>query len=147
LLNWLRLLLLNCLCLSWQLLWFWWFSLFDSWIRCSQKLLSHIWSDLCQILRNIHIGIIKSLLGKLCNLSCHETLLIFEKTIRATKEAVKRNNLLKESQFWVCLLVNLIFSFLLTTNCLLDCRLDLGIYLLCRKSFRSTYGLSHCLLN
>jgi len=113
--------------------------------RSSQKFLGHLLFDLSKILRNIHICIVKLLLGKLRNLSRHKTLLVLKKTVRASEKAVKGNYLLKESQLRVRLLINLSLSFLLSFQCLLDRILDLGIYLRCRIDFRGTYGLGVCI--
>ena len=108
-------------------------------------MIGHIRFDLCKILRNIHICIVKFLLCKLGNFSCHKTLFVLEKAIRASEKAIKRYDLLKESQLRVRFLFNLNFvlSLLLTFNCSLDRSLDLGVYLCSRLSFRSTYGFRY----
>jgi hypothetical protein len=53
---------------------------------------------LSEILRYVFVAISKSLFSELSNFSGHHALLVLEEAVRSTKEAVKRDDFLKESK-------------------------------------------------
>jgi len=69
--------------------------------------------NLGKILVDILVSSFESLLGEFSNLSGHHTLLILEEAIGATKEAVKGDNFLEESELGVVLRSLLRFNGLL----------------------------------
>jgi hypothetical protein len=69
--------------------------------------------DLGKILVDILVSSFESLLGEFSNLSGHHALLILEEAIGATKEAVKGDNFLEESELGVVLRSLLRFNGLL----------------------------------
>jgi len=100
------------------------------------EVLVNLLLDLGKILANILVSSLESLLGKFSNLSVHHALLILEKAVRSTKEAVKGDNLLEESELGVG------FVSVLRLNGLLDGGVNLGINFLFREGGKTGLELS-----
>ena len=81
--------------------------------------------DLSKVLSDVLITLLELLLSKLSDSSVDHALLVLEKAGRSTEEAVKRDNLLEESELGVRL--SLGSSLLLGNDSLLNGGLDLGV--------------------
>ena len=55
--------------------------------------------DLSEVLGNVLVSLFESLFGELSNFTGHHALLVFEKAVGATEEAIKGHDFLKESEF------------------------------------------------
>ena len=82
------------------------------------------------------VSSLESLLGEFGNLSGHHALLILEEAVGATKEAVKGDNFLEESEFRVVLRTFLRF------DSLLDGGVNLAVDLLLGEGRDSSFELS-----
>ena len=85
---------------------------------------------------DILVSSLESLLGEFGNLSGHHALLILEEAVGATKEAVKGDNFLEESEFRVVLRTFLRF------DSLLDGGVNLAVDLLLGEGRDSSFELS-----
>lgn len=61
--------------------------------------------DLSEVLLNVLVSIFESLLCELSNLSGHHALLVLEKAVGASEEAIKGHDLLEESELGISFLV------------------------------------------
>ena len=82
--------------------------------------------NLSKILVDILVSSFESLLGEFSNLTGHHALLILEEAIGATKEAVKGDDFLEESEFGVALRTFVRFNGLLNGGMNLAVDLLLG---------------------
>lgn len=81
--------------------------------------------DLSEVLRDVSVALLESSLGELSDFSSHHALLVLEKAVGSTEEAVKGDNLLEESELGVGLLLS--FLGLRGLDCLLNGRVDLSV--------------------
>jgi hypothetical protein len=91
----------------------------------SLEVLRDLSLDLSEILRDIGVALLESLLGELGDLSSHHALLVLEKAVWSTEEAIEGDNLLEESKLGVGLLISLLG--LLGLDGLLNGRVDLSV--------------------
>jgi len=82
--------------------------------------------NLGKVLVDILISIIKLFLGIFSDFTGHHALLVFEKAVGSTKEAIQSYDLLQKSKFGVGVAFFKVIMFL-DLNGLLDCFVDLGI--------------------
>lgn len=81
--------------------------------RLLLEVLSNLALHLGEILGNVLVALLESLLGELGDLSLHHALLVLEEAIRTTKEAIQRYNFLEESELGIgFLLILALNSFL-----------------------------------
>lgn len=80
--------------------------------------------NLSEVLRDICVAILELFLGELSDLSGHHALLVLEEAVGATKEAIKADHFLEESELGVG------FLLALGLDGLLDCGVDLRVNLL-----------------
>ena len=85
-----------------------------------------------QVLLNIGVAMLKSLLGKFSDLAFHHALLVSEKAVWSSKEAFQSNDFLEETKLGVGLGLSLLL--LLVFDSLLDGGMDLVVDLRSRKS-------------
>ena len=70
---------------------------------------------------NVGVTLLESLLGEFSNLAVHHALLVLEKTVGTTEEAIERHYLLEETELGISLLL------ILALDGLLECAVDLGV--------------------
>jgi hypothetical protein len=93
----------------------------------SLEVLGDLLLDLSEVLRDISVALSESLLSELGNLTSHHALLVLEKAVWSTKEAVKGDNFLEESKLGVGLLGRL------RLDGFLNGRVDLSVDLVVRE--------------
>jgi hypothetical protein len=81
--------------------------------------------NLSEVLRDIGVAFFESLFGELSDFSSHHALLVLEKAVGSTEEAVEGDNFLEESELGVGLLLGLLG--LGRLDGLLDGLVDLGV--------------------
>lgn len=83
--------------------------------------------NLSKVLGDILISLLELFLGIFSNFSGDHALLVFEKAVGSTKEAIQSYNLLQESKFGVRVTLLVLFILFLELNGLLDSFVNLGI--------------------
>ena len=81
--------------------------------------------NLSDVLRDIGVALFESFLGELSDFSSHHALLVLEKAVWSTEEAIEGDNFLEESELGVGLLLS--FLRLLRLNGLLNGRVNLSV--------------------
>ena len=69
------------------------------------EVLGHLLLHLSEVLRDVGVALSELLLSELGDLTLHHALLVLEKAVRSTEEAVKADNFLEESELGVGTLV------------------------------------------